>query len=238
MSSRSIRFFQTGEHRCGYWPARSARDILLDPEADDLDVVYPDMLALGFRRSGGIIYRPRCAACNDCVPLRVEVDAFRPTRSQRRCQRTNADLVWDDTTPGYSDERFALYRDYLGARHRHGGMDDPAEDDFLRFLAAPWSPTRFLEARLQGRLVAVAVTDVVADALSAVYTFFDPRLERRSLGTASILQQLQRARSGGHRYLYLGYWLHDHPRMAYKRGFAGAELLGEQGWQPVTAPAA
>ncbi len=235
MNGVGIRLYQTQEHACGYWPDRLARDLLLDPREPSLPTLYGDVLALGFRRSGGHVYRPRCGQCRDCTPLRIPVAEFRPNRSQRRCHAANADLDWQLCEPGYSDERFALYRHYLGSRHAGGGMDQASRFDFEQFLACAWSPTRFLEARLDGRLVAVAVTDAVPDALSAVYTFFDSGLSARGLGTAAILQQIDWARRSERQFLYLGFWLPGHPKMDYKMRFRPAEQLRDGRWQPVAA---
>jgi leucyl-tRNA---protein transferase len=231
MTAPSIRLYQTQDHACGYWPERTARDLLLDPREPSLPLLYGQMLALGFRRSGGNVYRPRCAGCNACTPLRLPVTQFVANRSQRRCVARNADLHWQDVPAEYNDERFALYRHYLGSRHAGGGMDQASRFDFEQFLKSDWSPTRFLEARLDGRLVAVAVTDVVDDALSAVYTFFDPGLADRSLGTCAVLQQIDCAKARGRQYLYLGFWLAGHPKMHYKAGFRPAQVLRDGRWQ-------
>ena len=233
MTGTSIRLYQTREHNCGYWPGRSARDLLLDPHEPALPALYGDMLALGFRRSGNNVYRPRCAACTACIPLRIPVARFRPSRSQRRCAARNADLRWNETEAACNDERFALYRRYLAGRHRGGGMDEPSRDDFEQFLTAAWSPTRFLEARADGRLLAVAVTDVLDDALSAVYTFYEPEQAARGLGTAALLAQIDHAAGGGRGFLYLGFWLRGHPKMAYKARFRPAEILRDGRWQPL-----
>lgn len=235
MTAPSIRLYQTQEHPCGYWPDRAARDLLLDPHEPAVPALYGQLLALGFRRSGGNVYRPRCASCRACTPLRVPVAGFRPDRSQRRCIAANLDLQWRDAEPGYSDERFALYRRYLGQRHPGGGMDTASRDDFERFLFCDWAPTRFLEARLDDALVAVAVTDVLPDALSAVYTFFAPELPARSLGTAAVLQQIAWAGASGREHLYLGFWLEGHPKMTYKARFRPAEVLRDGRWVTLEA---
>ncbi len=233
----ALRLYRTAEHPCGYWPERSARNVLLAPGDAALPAAFPQALALGFRRSGATVYRPWCAACRACIAVRVPVARFRPDRSQRRCWRRNADLRLAMAAPGHSEERFALYRRYLEARHREGGMDDPAPEDFRAFLASDWSPTRFLEFRLEGRLVAVAVTDVVPDALSAVYTFFDPALSERSPGTFAILSQIDLARRNGLSHVYLGYWIEGHPKMDYKRRFRPIEALREGRWETLDQPA-
>lgn len=232
-----IRVFQTVEHACGYWPERSARDLVLDPADPALAGLYGSALALGFRRSGAHVYRPNCAACGDCTPVRIAVDAFRPNRSQRRTLARNADLR-TSVRPAQRDEAsFELYRRYVGSRHAGGGMDDPAPSDFDAFLRCDWSPTCFIElheALADGgeRLVAVAVTDVLGDSLSAVYTFYEPDLAGRSLGTQAILAQVEYARRLGLRHLYLGFWLREHPKMDYKRRFRPLEYLDGEHWLP------
>lgn len=229
-----IRLYQTLEHACGYWPDRQARDAILDPEDPRLPLFYGQALARGFRRSGGQVYRPHCGHCQACIPVRVAVAQFLANRSQRRCLARNADLQVQAMPARCTEENFALYRRYLASRHAGGGMDDPSRASFEQFLFSPWSPTLFLEIREHGQLLAVAVTDQVPDALSAVYTFFEPEQAARSLGSYAILQQIAWARSEGCEYLYLGFWLDGHPKMAYKRGFQPLQQrVGEQ-WQALT----
>lgn len=230
MRSDRVRLFQTLPHTCGYYAERVAQNLVIDPAAPDPEHIYPQALAHGFRRAGSHLYRPRCAGCQACTSCRLPVQRFHPDRSQRRCLARNADLDVIDADPGYSAERHALYRRYLEARHPGGGMDAGDAEDFTHFLVAPWSGTRFLELRLHGRLLGVAVTDVCADCLSAVYTFFDPRQRTRGLGTFAILSQVAHARRLALPYLYLGYWIEGHPKMDYKRRFRPAEVLGEHGW--------
>lgn len=229
----AIRLFQTLEHACGYWPERPSRDLIIDPADPQLPAVYAQAMAMGFRRSGGHVYRPHCPGCRACISVRVPAAAFRPNRSQRRCLARNHDLELRIVAPRRTQENFSLYRRYLDGRHRGGGMDDPTPENFDAFLACPWSPTQFMEFRLGGRLAALAVTDVVPDALSAVYTFYDPALADRSLGTYAILRQIQRCRDEGRGHLYLGFWLQGHPKMAYKRGFQPLEFLDGALWRPL-----
>jgi arginyl-tRNA--protein-N-Asp/Glu arginylyltransferase len=230
MKSDLIRVFQTLEHPCGYYPERSARNLVIDPLARSLPHVYGTALERGFRRSGGHVYRPHCASCRDCIASRVPVRDFVPDRSQRRCLKRNADLQWQVAPPHRTEANFALYRRYLSARHPEGGMDDPGEEDFERFLACAWSPTRFLEARLGDELLAVAVTDVLPQGLSAVYTFYAPQAQARGLGTAAILRQIEWAREQGLPHLYLGYWIDAHPKMDYKARFRPLERLTDGQW--------
>jgi arginine-tRNA-protein transferase len=186
---------------------------------------------MGFRRSGNHVYRPHCAGCRACTPVRIPVARFQPNRSQRRCLARNADLQVELRPALRSDENFALYQAYVSGRHPGGGMDNPSPGDFDAFLACAWSPTAFLEMRLQGELLAVAVTDVLPDALSAVYTFFAPAQAARSLGTFAILSQVNHAREQGLDYLYLGFWLDRHPKMDYKKSFQPLQCLAGRDWQ-------
>ncbi len=160
----------------------------------------------------------------------MAVAHFLPDRTQRRSLKRNADLTLDVAPARYSDEHFDLYTRYLGARHADSPMADPTHREFEQFLIANWSPTRFFEWRLDGRLVAVAVTDVTANALSAVYTFFDPAYDSRSLGTHAVLGQINWARANMRPHLYLGFWLKDHPKMDYKRQFRPLERLWNGHW--------
>lgn len=240
MSERTIRLFQTASHACGYYPEREARDVLLDPHDAALSEAYPQALAAGFRRSGGHVYRPRCPHCVACQPMRLPLADFRPDRSQRRCAQRNRDLVLNSEVRRSTDEHYALYRRYLAARHRGGGMDEGSRWDFDHFVRSEWSPTRFFELRLDERLLAVAITDVFAGGLSAVYTFYEPDLPERSLGTASILRQIEWGRTQGLSYLYLGFFIAGHPKMHYKSRFGPAEFLRQGRWQgldPAAAPA-
>jgi arginine-tRNA-protein transferase len=230
MTKASIRLYQTTLHPCGYWPDREARDLVLDPENDRLGQAYGQALEMGFRRSGGHIYRPHCPGCRQCVAIRLPVADFQPNRSQRRCLKRNADLTVTQAPAVRRSEHFGLYRRYLDSRHPGGGMDNPAPEDFDLFLRCRWSPTRFLEMRLGKRLLGVAVTDLVPNGLSAVYTFFDPEESERGLGTFAILSQVEWARRQRLDHLYLGYRIAGHPKMDYKTRFAPYELLHGGAW--------
>lgn len=238
-----LRLFHTSEHPCGYWPDRRARDLVFDPGDPRLARKYAMALQWGFRRSGNLIYRPHCRACQACVAVRIPVADFAPNRSQRRCLERNADLDARVLPAMRSEEHFALYQRYLGARHPNGGMDGHGEAEFDQFLVSTWAESRFLEIRAhrdhgQGPLLATAVTDVVEDGLSAVYTFYDPDATDRGLGTFAILQQIAWARREGKRHLYLGYWIDGHDKMAYKRRYKPLEAFDGQRWRldPHDAP--
>jgi arginyl-tRNA--protein-N-Asp/Glu arginylyltransferase len=231
MKSETVRLFQTLPHPCGYFAERTAQNLVIDPASPHLAQIYDAALLRGYRRAGGHVYHPHCRRCQACVPARVVAAAFVPDRSQRRCARRNADLDVVLEPSGFSDEYFELYGRYLDMRHAGGGMDNPAVEDFTRFLYTPWSPTRFIALRLHGRLLALAVTDFSSSGLSAVYTFFDPQERARGLGTFAILTQIAMARQRGLDHVYLGYWIAGHPKMDYKARFHPLELLGPHGWR-------
>ena len=233
----NVRMFRTGTHACGYWADREARDLVLDPHDPRLPQLYPQALDWGFRRSGDIVYRPSCAGCQACVAVRVPVATFRPDRSQRRCLQRNADVDARIVAPVRTAEHLALYRKYLTARHPGGGMDDHGAPEFEQFLIGSWNEGRFLELRERGshRLLAVAVTDLVDAALSAVYTFYDPDAAARGLGTLAVLKQLEWAARDGRSHLYLGYWIAGHAKLDSKRRFQPLEGFHGRGWARLQA---
>lgn len=218
------------EHACSYLERRLARSVFVDPQLDLDPARYGALLDLGFRRSGAYVYRPACNACQQCHPARVPVAEFAASRGQRRCERINADLrvTVEDRL---SEEHYALYRRYLLARHPGGGMDPDDREAFHAFLSSAWGSSEILAARdAGGRLLAGAVVDRVPQGLSAVYTWFEPGEERRSLGTWMVLAEVARARALALPYLYLGYWVPGSRTMDYKRRFQPLEVLGAKGW--------
>ncbi|HEX4480339.1 MAG TPA: arginyltransferase [Rudaea sp.] len=235
MRSELVRLFQTLPHPCGYYADRTAQNLVIDPACEHLPNIYEAALAKGFRRAGGHVYRPHCGACRACIAARIPVVDFVPDRSQRRCMKRNADITVDVVRAEFRDEYFELYRRYLDLRHHEGGMDNPDFEDFGRFLYTAWSPTRFIEFRLDGRLVGIAVTDFAQAGLSAVYTFYDPQLASRGLGTYAILQQVEIAKKRNIPYVYLGFWIELHPKMDYKTRFRPLEILGSDGWKRMPA---
>ena len=226
----SLKFYVTTPHRCPYLPERQAVDVVADPHASVDRGRLTELFELGFRRSGIFVYRPECPGCRACVAARIPVAAFVPNRSQRRCVARNADLVVERAAPDCNDEVFDLYSRYLSHRHAGGGMDDTTPESFTEFLCTPGIEAEFLSFRLDGRLLAVAVTDVLDTGLSANYTFFDPAEVRRSLGTFAVLTQIREARRRGLEHVYLGYWIERSEKMRYKSRFRPLELYGGGRW--------
>ncbi len=226
-----LDFFATAPKPCGYLPNREAVSIFADPDAQLSASLYNHLARFGFRRSGSNIYVPSCPGCSECIPVRIPVQQFKRSRNQQKLWNRNQDLVQEALPPRFREEHFQLYRQYLASRHPGGGMDQPTRDEYLDFLTSRWSETVFVELRHQDELVAVAVTDVLDDALSSVYTFFSPELSRRSLGTFSILQQVQLAREAGAEWLYLGYWISGSEKMRYKGRFRPLEAYRKGRWE-------
>ncbi len=200
---------------------------VLDPHDATLGERYGAALAHGFRRTGGMVYKPICSHCRACVATRLTLADFVPNRSQRRTWQKNLDVVATWTAPVANDEHRMLYRAYLNDRH-HGNND--GDRDPFESLVSPFPSTVFLELRLAGQLVCLAVTDRVSDGLSAVYTAYDTTLAERSLGTLAILHQMTFARAQELQFLYLGFWLDGHPQMDYKRRFLPQEQLINGRW--------
>ena len=216
--TRSLRLFLTAEHRCNYLSGKVARNLVADPSAVD-NRLYGALAHSGFRRSGDHIYRPHCSECEACESIRVNVAAFRPDRSQRRAWMRNRDLDTCMMEPHFDIAHYRLFRRYLQARHREGGMDDTTPEHYLSFITSPWSDTNICQFSVNGRVIAVAVIDRLTDALSAVYTFFEPDEVRRSLGTYAILWQINEARRLNLSWLYLGYAIEGCRKMSYKTAF-------------------
>jgi arginyl-tRNA--protein-N-Asp/Glu arginylyltransferase len=238
------QFYLTAPSPCPYLPGREERKVfthLVGERAPELN----DLLTHGgFRRSQSIAYRPACETCRACVSVRVVVEDFRPTRSMRRVMDRNSDLVAEMRVPVPTSEQYSVFRGYLDSRHRDGGMADMTVLDYAMMVEDSHVETRIVEfrrrgpdSRITGRgngpLLGVALTDVLTDGLSMVYSFFDPDVGGRSLGTFIILDHIARARRLGLPYVYLGYWVKGSRKMDYKGRFLPQERLTGDGWTRV-----
>lgn len=224
------QFYLTPAHPCSYLPGKEARTLFLDPRDTIHPPLYQALTEHGFRRSGGHLYRPHCQGCQACVPTRIPVDRFEPRRNQRRLLSGNRDLTVRIEPAAFNRRYYHLYERYISGRHRDGDMYPPSTDQFRSFLLSQWSNSVFLCSYLHDELVAVAVTDQHVAGLSAIYTFFDPDLATRSLGTWSILQQIELAQRADLPYLYLGYWIRDSRKMRYKIDYRPVELFMDGRW--------
>ena len=224
--SRDLEFptlYQTAPHQCPYLEEQTAVNLILDPTFR-VDVrTYQQLLSSGFRRNGGIFYRPFCNACAECCSVRIPVAEFQPNRAQRRTLARNADLQMKVARPYFSEEHFSLYLKYQALRHPGDSMDDPDPEKYQRFLIDSDVDTLFMEFRTRDTLVCVAIVDRLPNALSAIYTFYDPLQAKRSAGTFAVLKQVELAQKLGLTYVYLGYWIKSCDKMSYKSNFRPLE---------------
>jgi len=242
-----IHFYATAPYSCSYLPERTARSQVAlakvvempgpAPETDlnpDLAAAYSALLVQhGFRRSGTFIYRPHCDDCHACVPVRLPVERFIPDRSQRRAIQRHADLDVRVRSPVFSEEHFLLYQRYLRTRHPQGGMDEDSREQYQQFLLQSPVETSFVEFREGGVLRMICVMDRLEDGFSSVYTFFDPTVPRASFGTYAVLWQIEACRQARLPYLYLGYWIRESPKMAYKIRFRPIEGYWRGIWREI-----
>lgn len=229
-SLRNLKVYTTYPHSCSYLEEQEATTLFVDPRTPMTGPLYSQLSEMGFRRSGSHLYRPNCGSCKACVPARIPVERFVPRRSQKRAQRHNADIKVEEVNQIDTDEYFNLYCRYIEARHRDGDMYPPSREQFESFLSAEWGVTHFFRMSLQDQLIGVAVADQLSDGLSAIYTFFEPELHSRSLGTYAVLWQIEAARQLGLDYLYLGYWIKECQKMAYKIQYRPLELYINGRW--------
>lgn len=230
MSLQDRDFYLTIEHPCAYYEDRMCQNVVPDPNIGMQANIYEQLGMIGFRRSGDHVYRPHCPECSSCIPCRIDIQSFKPSRGQRRCLKKNNQVSMIKVAAEFKTEYYELYKKYLNQRHTGGDMSDPSEDDFKNFLICNWSHTHFLEFRENNQLLAIAVIDEIRNGYSAVYTFFDPDYSSRSLGTFAILQEIQHCKDNQLPYLYLGYWIDGHPKMHYKMKFNAIETFQNNHW--------
>ena len=238
------QFYLTAPSPCPYLGGKEERKVfthLVGERAAELNNILTQG---GFRRSQSIAYRPACEGCRSCVSVRVITKEFNPTRSMRRIMSRNDDIAAEMKIAVPTSEQYAIFRGYLDSRHRDGGMADMTVLDYAMMVEDSHIETRIIEYRRRlpgsqsqrrrtGDLVAVALTDVLADGLSMVYSFFEPDVAGRSLGTFMVIDHIERAQRMGLAYVYLGYWVQGSRKMDYKSRFLPQERLTPDGWARV-----
>ena len=225
-------YYVLAESACPYLPGRRERKLITEISGPRASSRYSLLSRAGFRRSHHFAYRPACSDCTACVPVRVAVDGFRMTRSLKRVERLNAGLTAEARPAQPSREQFELFSRYIRSRHGDGEMAGMTLADYGGMVRHSRIDTRMVEFRdSDGRLIAACVADWLDDGASAVYSFFDPDLDRRSLGTYTVLWLIAAAQAEARPYVYLGYWIREAPKMAYKTRFQPLEGLGPEGWR-------
>lgn len=227
----SIPLYIDKPHECSYLTNHSSQFTYIHPDFSMSAEVYSQLITQGFRRSGNYVYQPQCSACNKCIPARLTVADFQASRQQRRTLNKNTDIQVTIKPAKFEQAHFDLYLNYQHSRHKGGEMADTTEESYLNFLASPWCNTLFVEFSCDSELAGVAVVDLLDNALSAVYTFFDPRFSSRSLGVYAVLWQIEHAKSLGLDYLYLGYWIENCQKMSYKINYQPLHGLIDNQWR-------
>ncbi|MDP5086789.1 MAG: arginyltransferase [Yoonia sp.] len=230
------QFYVTAPQPCPYLEGRMERKLFTALQGDMATKLNDSLSKQGFRRSQNVLYRPSCAECSACMSARINVANFAPSRSQRRVEKRAAHLSRRATSPWATEEQYTLFREYLDGRHATGGMADMDMFEFAAMVEETPIRSRLIEYSEGADLNAVCLTDILDDGLSMVYSFFDPALERLSLGTYVILDHIKIAQELGLPYVYLGYWVPGSPKMGYKAKFQGLEVYRDGCWTALGNP--
>ena len=229
-SLSNIKVFTTHPHECSYLDEKKATTQFVDPKTIMDRELYSHLSQIGFRRSGSYLYRPDCGHCNACIACRVPVDKFKLSRSQKRIWKKNQDLSVCEVKGINTEKHYELYEKYINERHSDGDMFPADSQQYASFLGSEWNLTRFIQFSMNDKLLGIAVIDELNDGLSAIYTFFDPDEDVRSLGTYAVLWQLEMCKTMKLPYLYLGYWIKGCQKMSYKTRYRPLELLINEQW--------
>ena len=226
----SIPLVLSQEHPCGYLETKIAQSLFVHPSYSITTSTYAHLLEQGFRRSGEEVYAPHCSHCSACIPARLPLKKFKPSKSQRRCMRKNIETRVNIKPAIFEQAHYDMYLRYQAIRHPEGSMINASPENYFSFLSSSWCNTQFVEFSINNELAGIAIIDQFDEAWSAVYTFFEPKFSDYSLGVYAILWQIQQANLQQKEYLYLGFWLKDCPKMSYKTCYQPIQLLIDKQW--------
>ncbi len=226
----SIPLVLSQEHPCGYLETKIAQSLFVHPSYSITTSTYAHLLEQGFRRSGEEVYAPHCSHCSACIPARLPLKKFKPSKSQRRCMRKNIETQVNIKPAIFEQAHYDMYLRYQAIRHPEGSMINTSPENYFSFLSSSWCNTQFVEFSIHNELAGIAIIDQFDEAWSAVYTFFEPKFSDYSLGVYAILWQIQQANLQQKEYLYLGFWLKDCTKMSYKTCYQPIQLLIDKQW--------
>ncbi|MGV8934807.1 MAG: arginyltransferase [Gallionellaceae bacterium] len=227
----ALQFYLTAPYPCSYLAEHEARSQVATPSFLISSTIYSELVRLGFRRSGTFTYKPHCDACNACTPVRISVNDFSPNRTQRRAWKKNQHLLMSLHPLEDKPEYFELYKRYQNKRHPDGGMSNDNHDQYQKFLLQSHVDSILVEFREDGILRMVSIVDALDDGLSSVYTFYEPDHPEAGFGTYNVLWQIELCLQMQLPYLYLGYWIKESRKMAYKANFQPIQGLIDGSWQ-------
>ena len=227
----SIPLYLDQEHACSYLEQHSAQFAYIHPDVPLNTELYSQLIAQGFRRSGSHVYQPYCTACKKCIPVRLAVNNFQASRQQRRTIKNNTDIQVNIKPAIFEQAHFDLYLLYQQNRHADSNMANATEGDYISFLSSEWCNTLFVEFSCADKLLGVTIVDLLDNALSAVYTFFDPGFAKRSLGVYAVLWQIEHAKELDLDWIYLGYWIEQCQKMSYKTNYQPLQGLVDKEWR-------
>jgi arginine-tRNA-protein transferase len=230
----SITLVSSPIHACSYIDEQRSRTVFVYPPDQLNTAVYSQLIQKGFRRSGDDVYVPDCPFCSACISSRLAVSQFKASRSQQRCWKKNNQTKAVIKPAIFEQAHYDLYLRYQKRRHRGGDMAESSADDYLNFLSSSWCDTVFVEFLINEQLVGVAIVDQLDNALSAVYTFFDPEFSDYGLGVYAVLWQIEYAKREQKEFLYLGFWIKACQKMTYKSNYQPLQLLRNNQWQNYT----
>jgi arginine-tRNA-protein transferase len=230
----SITLVSSPTHACSYLDEQISQTVFVYPPSQLNTAIYSQLIQQGFRRSGDDVYVPHCPQCNACIPARLAVKEFKPNRSQQRCRIKNSQTQAVIKPAVFEQAHYELYIRYQKHRHRGGDMAESSPDDYFNFLSSSWCDTVFVEFLINEQLVGIAVIDQLNNALSAVYTFFDPEFSDYSLGVYAVLWQIDYAKRQQKDFVYLGFWIKACQKMAYKSNYQPLQIFRNRQWQNYT----